>query len=161
MLPLLKFYQLLFPRQPFLHVPEQFCSQTNIQEFIRVSRSPTIWYLNGTFILSRLGPVSPQGSRNERAAKQGNKTNPLVSTRVDVESDRRSQRGIYNQCDCLTPHNQRSYPYLRPRLSFQPFVRFAWTNAEEVLTFSSSASVLQVLSPLPLAEPHYPDHDSR
>lgn len=35
----------------------------------------------------------------------------LQPIRVDVKADRRSQRRIYNQHDCLTPHNQRPYPY--------------------------------------------------
>lgn len=35
----------------------------------------------------------------------------LQPIRVDVEADRRSQHRIYNQYDCLTPHNQRPYPY--------------------------------------------------
>lgn len=42
--------------------------------------------------------------------------------RVDVEADRRSQHRIYNQHDCLTPHNQRPYPYYAGNIVASPFV---------------------------------------
>lgn len=46
-----------------------------------------------------------------------------IPIRVDVEADRRSQHRIYNQHDCLTPHNQRPYPYYVGNIVASP-VRF-------------------------------------
>lgn len=46
----------------------------------------------------------------------------LQPIRVDVEADRRSQHRIYNQHDCLTPHNQRPYPYYAGSIVASPFV---------------------------------------
>lgn len=46
----------------------------------------------------------------------------LQRIRVDVEADRRSQHRIYNQYDCLTPHNQRPYPYYAGNIVASPFV---------------------------------------
>lgn len=111
----------------------------------------------------------------------------LQPIRIDVEVDRRSQHRIYNQHDCLTPHNQRPYPYYTgnyrfvlplPARAFLFFlvpkqallsVPFTLISLEirssplfSRLSFLSHHLFGYLLGPLPLrAEPHYPDHDSK
>lgn len=114
----------------------------------------------------------------------------LQPIRVDVEADRRSQHRIYNQYDCLTPHNQRPYPYYAgnivassfalplPARAFLLFlvpkqallsVPFTLISLEiyssppfSRLSFLSHYLFGYLLGPLPLrAGPHYPDHDSK
>lgn len=115
----------------------------------------------------------------------------LQPIRVDVKADRRSQHRIYNQHDCLTPHNQRPYPYyagnivalpvrftpFRPHVSLFPgaqagtplrsfHVDITWEIRSSPLfsrlSFLSHHLFGYLLGPLPLrAGPHYPDHDSK
>lgn len=61
---------------------------------------------------------------NEEEGREDEETRARHSQpiRVDVKADRRSQRRIYNQHDCLTPHNQRPYPYHASGIVASPFV---------------------------------------
>lgn len=62
-------------------------------------------------------------TRRERRRTRRRETRVrLQLIRVDVEVDRRSQHRIYNQHDCLTPHNQRPYPYYAGNIVASPFV---------------------------------------
>lgn len=69
----------------------------------------------------------------------------LQPMRVDVKADRRSQRRIYNQHDCLTPHNQRPYPYHASGASWHLTVRF--TSPPPAPVSSSSRPGRPLFSP--------------
>lgn len=101
------------------------------------SLSPTVNLLEGAldnFFLSlrivsrrkeerrRMATTTTTTKKKDAKMRKREPATWLQPIRVDVKADRRSQRRIYNQHDCLTPHNQRPYPYHASSIVASPFV---------------------------------------